>query len=316
MGIVEYRPRSGDEDPTKTLTVEGDPHPRPVGRPLAAAYVAEHGDPVEFVGTHASALDDRPVAVISDVHANLPALEAVLDDIEARGIERVWCLGDTVGYGASPVECLRLVREQCELVLAGNHDLAAVGDESISRFGMHARPGVALAQLALRDAPDGVELHAWLATRLTEVADARRSTGFGLAHESQLAHHRMDALAPTRLAAAHACPSPFDTLWDYVGLDVDPAWIREALGVPLVLVGHAHEQLHVHGVCNPGSVGQPRDGDARAAWAELTRLSPGPREDLLPVVLHRTDYDIERAQAAMRLLGMPGITIDRLQEGS
>lgn len=276
----------------------------------------EHGDPVEFHGTNAGMrANDGPVAVISDVHANLPALVAVLDDIKCRGIDRIWCLGDTVGYGAEPLQCLRLVHERCELVLAGNHDLAAVGDEPITRFGMHARPGVALARRQLDTAPDGADLHAWLATRLTEVVDARRSSGYGLMHEAHLAHHRIDALASSRIVAAHGCPSPFDTVWDYLNIDVDPLELAIALGIPpLVLVGHSHAQQFDGVVCNPGSVGQPRDGDPRAAWAEVAGTDAGP-DEFIDVHMHRVDYDVERAQQAMRSAGLPSLTIDRLATG-
>lgn len=316
MAVIDFIPSSGpDAEPWRV----GDPHPRPVGREIARQWVAEHGDPVSFCGTFAGLRPDDtgPVAVISDVHGNLQALEAVLADIDARGIERIWCLGDTVGYGAQPVECLRLVRERCELVLAGNHDLAVVGDESLTMFGAHARPGVQLAQTALAAAVDGPELRDWLATRLTEVADARRSANYGLMHESHLGHHRMDALADTNIVAAHACPSPFDTVWDYIDMDVSPRRLADALdNPPLVLVGHSHMQLLDSGVCNPGSVGQPRDGDPRAAWAELPSLiSPSPRHPL-HVNLHRTVYDVEHAQQTMRAAELPALTIDRLPEGA
>jgi predicted phosphodiesterase len=323
MGIREFtwQPRDGerDHDYRRRMlddTAWGDPHPRPVGRRIAQAQIEEHGDPVEFAGTSAGLpANDGPVAVISDVHANLPALEAVLADIDARGIDRIWCLGDTVGYGAQPVECLRLVRSRCEVVLAGNHDLAVVGDESIEMFGQHARPGVRRAIDELKRAPDGDELRRWLSTRLTEVADATRSSGYGLAHESHLAHHRMDALRRDNIVAAHACPSPFDTVWDYLGIDVDPLALTAALAAPaLILVGHAHMQLVDAGVCNPGSVGQPRDGDPTAAWAELP-ATPSEHDGFLEVVLHRTSYDVERAQHEMRLACLPELTIDRLAHG-
>jgi predicted phosphodiesterase len=323
MGIREFNwdpaPHESDRAYRRRMLEElrwGDPQPRTIGRRIAGDQIEQQGDPVAMCGTHAGLPPgDSPVAVISDVHANLPALEAVLDDIAGHGIERIWCLGDTVGYGASPVECLRLVRDRCELVLAGNHDLAVTGDEPIDFFGMHARPGVAHALREIMAAPDGGELLTWLATRLTEVADARRSAGYSLRHESHLAHHRMDALRRTNIVAAHACPSPFDTVWDYIGHDVDPMELTAALeSPPLILVGHAHGQLVDAGVCNPGSVGQPRDGDHRAAWALLPSLEASTCR-FLDVELHRTDYDVERAQHAMRAASLPALTIDRLTQG-
>ena len=74
------------------------------------------------------------VAVLSDIHGNLPALEAVLEDISETGVEELWCLGDVVGYGASPTECTDLVRERCATVLVGNHDLAVLGALDTSTF--------------------------------------------------------------------------------------------------------------------------------------------------------------------------------------
>jgi predicted phosphodiesterase len=273
------------------------------------------GDPTEFMGTttRASPSDTR-VAVVSDIHANLHALEAVLADIDNCGITRIWCLGDTMGYGAHPVECLRLVRERCELVLAGNHDLAAVGDEPDDLFGHHARRGVVHAQIELERAPDGAELREWVALRLTEVADARRSAGYDLTHERMLDHHRVDGLHRGRIVAAHAAPAPFDSVWDYVGVDVALTELWSAVDARLVLVGHSHHQFVELSpgwnqcIVNPGSVGQPRDGDPRAAWLELDI-------DVLSIATHRTEYDIAAAAAAIRAVALPAVTAERLHYG-
>jgi predicted phosphodiesterase len=80
--------------------------------------------------------------VISDVHSNLPALEAVLESIEAAGPEEIWCLGDVVGYGAQPDACTTLVRERCAFVLNGNHDLAVTGGIDAATFSETARAAV------------------------------------------------------------------------------------------------------------------------------------------------------------------------------
>src|SRR5919108_5739062 len=74
------------------------------------------------------------IALVSDVHGNLPAFRAVLDDVAAAGAEETWCLGDLVGYGAQPDECVELARESCELCLAGNHDLVVIERLPISDF--------------------------------------------------------------------------------------------------------------------------------------------------------------------------------------
>ncbi|MCB0877429.1 MAG: DUF262 domain-containing protein [Thermoleophilia bacterium] len=151
-----------------------DGHPHPIGRELARRLIDRDGDPTAMMGTFAAGADIATgrVAVISDVHANLPALDATLDAIDATGITRIWCLGDTLGYGAWPVECLRLVRERCELVLAGNHDLAVTGDEPIDMFGHHARPAIARARRELDAAPEFRAANTGSETRL----EGRRET--------------------------------------------------------------------------------------------------------------------------------------------
>src|SRR5918997_5052521 len=74
------------------------------------------------------------IALVSDVHGNLPAFQAVLADVDARGPDEIWCLGDLVGYGAQPDDCVELARERCHLSLAGNHDLVVTGDIPIADF--------------------------------------------------------------------------------------------------------------------------------------------------------------------------------------
>jgi predicted phosphodiesterase len=81
-------------------------------------------------------------AILSDIHANLPAFEAVLAEVEKAGPDEVWCLGDVVGYGAQPDDCAKLAAERCDLCLAGNHDLAVLGDLDISSFSPAAASAV------------------------------------------------------------------------------------------------------------------------------------------------------------------------------
>jgi len=78
------------------------------------------------------------IALLSDVHGNRPAFEAVLDDVDSEGAEEIWCLGDLVGYGAQPDDCVALARERCNLSLAGNHDLVVTGEIPISDFSRDA----------------------------------------------------------------------------------------------------------------------------------------------------------------------------------
>jgi diadenosine tetraphosphatase ApaH/serine/threonine PP2A family protein phosphatase len=245
-----------------------------------------------------------PVAVITDIHANLPALEAVLESIEGRGLEQIWCLGDVVGYGADPDACADLVSERCELCLVGNHDLAVLGELDIAAFSEAAAAAVE-----------------W-----TREGIAERTLEF------------LRPLVPEALrdgvALFHA--SPRDPVWEYV-LSIEQAHAcMEVQPERVALIGHSHVSLffnrypedggpgEVRGeqagdevrlalaegrwLVNPGSVGQPRDGDPRAAWLELD-------PDGMAARFHRVPYDIDRAAAAIVDAGLPERLADRLHIG-
>ncbi len=242
-------------------------------------------------------------AVISDIHANLPALQGVLADIEGADVDEVWCLGDAVGYGASPNECLEILSERCNAWLVGNHDLAALGEIDISTFS----PSAAEAALWTRG-----QLSAQSSETLQRLGrDAKDSRlDFGLYHAS-----------------------PRDPIWEYV-VDVDLA--EDCLNVQeerVALIGHSHIALYFTRVdelsrirselapggtelsmktgqwlVNPGSVGQPRDGDNRAAWMELDT-------ETMKATFHRVDYPVEIASEAIREAGLPPHLADRLYQG-
>lgn len=246
------------------------------------------------------------IAVISDVHANLPALEAVLAQIDELGCTRIWCLGDTVGYGPWPSECVDLVLERCEIVLAGNHERALVGDPSVTpdsvpgMFSGGPGAGLELARRVLR--PQQLE---WLA----QLSPQR------IVDEVELYHG-----------------SRRDPVWEYVRSgDVATGHLNEQQR-GLSAVGHTHAQLYwelqpgaqlalggrveagrkvrldrgPRRVFNPGSVGQPRDHDPRAAWA---LLHDGTLE------FRRTDYEIARTRAAVTAAGLPEQSGERLELG-
>ena len=240
------------------------------------------------------------IAIISDVHGNLPALEVVLEDIDVLGVERIWCLGDTLGYGPFVNECIELVAARCELVLAGNHDLAVRGDLEPARFGGSAGAGVEYARAHLEPANRAL---------LGPLAPAMALTGIELFHASAR-----------------------DPVWEYVrGPAVATAHLK-AQTQPLSLVGHSHEQLAfvlpdgeaeaiggpvapgayleltagARRVLNPGSVGQPRDRDPRAAWLLLNEGQ---------VQFRRVPYDIPRMRAAVVAAGLPSEIGERLALG-
>jgi diadenosine tetraphosphatase ApaH/serine/threonine PP2A family protein phosphatase len=247
------------------------------------------------------------IALVSDIHSNLPALEAVLADIDSRAADaRIWCLGDTVGYAADPAACIDLVRERCEVVIAGNHDLAVAGDprtaEQIEPGLWQGGPGAGIRHAI---ATIGEERLAWL-----------RSLEPSRILDNVELHHG----------------SARDAVWEYVRtLETATAHLQlqqRELGA----VGHTHMPLlwelppnaeaatgglmpadssvvlarGTRRVFNPGSVGQPRDRDPRAAWATLDRGT---------LTFHRTEYDIERARAAIERAGLPQESGDRLALG-
>ena len=239
------------------------------------------------------------IAVISDVHSNLHALEAVLAEADAAGVDELWCLGDLVGYGPRPNECVDLLRERTAICLAGNHDQVVLGKIALAAF-----------------AGEAATAAAWTRTVLDE--DAR---GF------------LNGLEPRgeRPGVELFHGSPRDPIWDYVLSEDAARRSFAATTAPLVLVGHSHVALElaadgsaVRGgqaapgatvelgpgrrLLNPGSVGQPRDGDPRAAWLEVD-LSAG------RATFRRTDYPVERTQAEMRERGLPELLAARLEHG-
>lgn len=238
-----------------------------------------------FEKPRADELNLHTFAVISDVHANLEALEAVLS--QTRGT-RLFCLGDLVDYGASPNEVVERVGRDAYAVVLGNHDQAALtGDTSL--FNMKAA----------------------ISTRWTTKELTVKSKKYlqGLPRELRT---KMEG---AKAYFAHG--SPDDQLWEYV----DPSTHSKLfghylakLGVRLVGLGHTHVPYvwrEPGGVVfNPGSVGQPRDGDRRASWAVL-----GVEGDRVDVEIRRVEYDYEAAASKIRGAGLPEFFADRLSSG-
>jgi diadenosine tetraphosphatase ApaH/serine/threonine PP2A family protein phosphatase len=224
----------------------------------------------------------------------------VLAAIEQEAPAEVWCLGDTVGYGARPNECCALVQDAADVCLAGNHDLLALGSVVFeSEFN-----------------PDAGAAGRWTKNVLEE---ASRSFISGLEPQAQLEHAEL----------FHA--SARDPVWEYVLGGESAMATLELTEAPLVLVGHSHipfavalddgelSGAHAPGgteidlspgrrLCNPGSVGQPRDGDWHAAWL-LLDLAVGRAS------FRRAEYDVQATQAEIREAGLPASLADRLSYG-
>ncbi len=240
------------------------------------------------------------VAVISDIHGNRHALEAVLDAIANSGAAEVWCLGDLVGYGADPDACVKLARARSALCLAGNHDLAVTGELALDEFS--AAAGAAARWTRQVIAADSLAF-------LSGLRPAGERSGVGLYHAS-----------------------PRDPVWEYVLSVLLADLCLDSQPERVCLVGHSHVALsfvrhpgelttgeargaddHLglatgEWLINPGSVGQPRDGDARAAWLLLDT-------DAATATFQRTDYDIAGAAAAIRAAHLPDSLAERLQYG-
>jgi diadenosine tetraphosphatase ApaH/serine/threonine PP2A family protein phosphatase len=240
------------------------------------------------------------IAVLSDIHANRQAFEAVLAEVGSAGVDEVWCLGDVVGYGADPDACCELVRANCDLSLVGNHDLAVRGDISIHEFSRGAAVAAEWTREVIR--PDHLE---WLRSLEPQLLDRE----VGLYHAS-----------------------PRDPVWEYVLSTLLADLCLDVQRHRVCLIGHSHVALAFQRregetatgevrpadtqldladsewLVNPGSVGQPRDGDPRAAWLVL---DTGERT----ATYRRTPYDVARAAAAIRAARLPDSLAERLEYG-
>jgi diadenosine tetraphosphatase ApaH/serine/threonine PP2A family protein phosphatase len=237
------------------------------------------------------------LAVLSDVHANIVALDAVLAAVGS--VDAVWQLGDVVGYGPDPDAVVERLAAIGAVGVAGNHDLAALGGSEIDWFNPDAK---AAMEWTRRRIDDGTK--AWLAALPTTV----RESGMTLVHGS-----------------------PRDPVWEYItSMPVARANLA-VLETPIGLHGHTHlpmiwadrdgridpiapgpgSSFRLDGqaaLLNPGSVGQPRDGDPTASWLEIDT-------DAGLATWRRIGYDVEAVRSAMRAAGLPARLADRLRVG-
>lgn len=239
--------------------------------------------------------------VLGDIHSNLTALTAVLDSLSKDGIDRLLSVGDVVGYGAAPQECIDLVREAGAVVVMGNHDAACIDRLDTVYFNAYARAAVDWTRTALRP-----EDRTWLdALPLTQHLE-HCSVAHGTLHRPEL--------------------------FDYIQSpqDADPS--LDVMPLPVCFVGHTHvpvtlmrlrddphrtayttdqvvdvDEAH-RALVNVGSVGQPRDEDPRTGYA-LYDSETG------RVEIRRLEYDIDREAARIRAAGLPEMLADRLYLG-
>lgn len=246
------------------------------------------------------------VSVIADVHANAAALDAVLEAVARSATERLVCLGDLVGYNAEPAQCVARLRAAAAVVVAGNHDVDVARGSTCAGTNAGARA----AQEWTRAQLDGAE-RAWLGA-LPAIACDR--AGFTAVHGCYLnstyyTGYVTTTMLPANLRAAAARPErPRVALCGHTHVPMlgwldgdecaEPRWagtLRWPASAAAVLV-------------NPGSVGQPRDGDPRASFAILDL-------EARTAELRRVAYDVERAARAIVAAGLPETLAARLREG-
>src|SRR5271167_4021087 len=225
------------------------------------------------------------VAVISDIHGNRHAFEATLDAVAASDAGELWCLGDLVGYGAEPDACVELAREHAAVCLAGNHDLAVTGKLPLEEFSRGAALAVQWTQEVI-----GPENLAFLAALNPQAQEG----AVGLYHAS-----------------------PRDPVWEYVLSALLAELCLDVQRHRVCLIGHSHVALSFvrdggslatgepqrdgasldlasgEWLINPGSVGQPRDGDPRASWLLLDLAGH-------TASFKRAEYDVAGAAGAIR----------------
>lgn len=240
------------------------------------------------------------IVVVSDIHSNIVALETVL--AATGSYDSLWCLGDTIGYGPAPNECVAVIMQYADVVICGNHDLACLGKVDLHDFN-----------------PDARKANIW--------------NGNQLAPEHRAWLERLPAMrrVDDRFTMVHA--SPREPVWEYLLTPAQALANFPLFDTQICLMGHSHVQfgftLTFEGFCerfiprsgqvvqlrsyerffvNPGSVGQPRDQDPRAAYAIIDT-------DAGTIRFNRIEYDIVKTQLQMRNADLPSALIRRLELG-
>ncbi len=240
-------------------------------------------------------------AILADIHSNLAALKAVMSDIEKnREVDEIWCLGDIVGYGPDPHQCIEIIRQKSTVCIAGNHDLAAIGKTGTDYFN-----------------PEAAEAARWTGTQLTQ-EDVRFLGGLLLKIEKE------------DFTLVHG--SPRDPVWEYIFSTNEAAEIIPYFKTRCCLIGHTHIPLIFECndssscsmtlvanntpialagqrlIINPGGVGQPRDRNPQASYAIFNSKTR-------TIIFYRVDYDIQATQKRMKEARLPPRLASRLAHG-
>lgn len=237
--------------------------------------------------------------LISDIHGNLEALQAVLKELEKQDVDEILCLGDIIGYGPDPEKCLQLVREHASIILAGNHDHAPLGLVDVTYFNVHARRAVEWT---------AAEISEETRTFLENCPLIHRFEQFTIVHST-----------PANPPAWEYILSIDDALENFPYFDNRCCFIGHS-HVPAIISQSSEQQIRVRRVnrlkleedhkyiINIGSVGQPRDLDPRAAFAVFD-------DESFVYELHRVSYDIGKVQRKILNRGLPPFLAERLALG-
>ena len=237
-------------------------------------------------------------ALIADIHANLEGLEVVLEDAKKNNCTHYVCLGDVVGYNPNPKECMKIVRDIGMPCIMGNHDEYCAGDIDLTGFNPHAGHAIKWTRDQLSD-----EERDWL----RRLKDLRMIANFTIVHATLDAPKRWGYVM-SKLDAAASFTYQNTGVCFFGHTHVPLAFIREKNSI----TGGKYDKLTVEKgkkyLINVGSVGQPRDGDPRAAYV-IYNLEEGTIE------LRRLDYDLEKTQAKILDAGLPERLANRLALG-
>ena len=236
-------------------------------------------------------------AVISDLHSNLEALETALKEIKKRDVEKIVCLGDVVGYGANPSECLELVKKGAQKIIMGNHDRAVEDVELRSYFSPHAREAIEWTAPRLNP-----EEKKFIRTFREIVIDQKKDVTWthGSVHEPEEFHYlfREEDTVPSF--------KRLETHFGFFGHTHIPSLFSKKLGQGKYLPAGVYQLDKKDSyLINPGSVGQPRDRNPQLSFAFFD-------SDELSLEIVRLDYDNQKAAAKIRKAGLPAYLADRL----
>jgi diadenosine tetraphosphatase ApaH/serine/threonine PP2A family protein phosphatase len=238
-------------------------------------------------------------AIYSDIHSNQESLEAVLADIEYQKVDKHLCLGDIVGYGANPNECIEMVKKDSHIFIAGNHDHAAVGLLGTGKFNAFAQIAMEYTKKVLDKNNYGYIQSAPLLEKMENAT---------LVHASPKNPSEWSYL--TTIDSITECFNYFETPFCFVGHTHVPYLILRDSDHPADLLNQSEFQLKKGQKCivNTGSVGQPRDRNPKASYVIYD-------SDEGSVQIKRVSYDILTAQDKMKKAKLPEFLINRIAQG-